>query len=408
MFHWISDHLYDLFKLMGFSVTISKLLVGLIIIAGLILSWLILSYLLNKLLIFIIRSVNKKRPTLWRKELLEKKFFRYISALIPLFIIQALIEQFFPEGGKMASFSTLLANISITITIMLTISSFLSTLADILLQKESTKDKPIKSYVQVVNIIFWAITIILIISILLGKSPAGLLAGIGAFSAVLLLVFQDTIVGFVNSIQLASNDLVRNGDWITMDKFGADGTVEEINLISVKVRNFDNTIVSIPVKQLVSDSFQNWRGMEETGIRRIKRSIKIDVNTIQPCTPEMLSDFKKIIEIKDYVEKLEKEIEDYNEQLKADTTLIPNGRHQTNIGVFRAYIFQYLKNNPKISNKGTLMVRQLAPSEYGLPLEIYCFTATSKWVEYENIQSDVFDHIYSVMGFFHIKAFQRR
>lgn len=412
MFHWLTEHLHELFHLMGFSTGFSKFFTGLIIVAGMVLLWFILAYLLDKCVSLFVRMINKRKPTVWRVELLDKKFYRYISYLVSLFIVQALIPQFFYQTGKIATLLGYFVSIAITINITLVISAFLSTLTDILLQKEGTKDKPIKSYMQIVKIIFWAIAVILIISIILGKSPAGLLAGIGAFSAVLLLVFQDTIIGFVNSIQLASNDLLRNGDWITMNKFGADGTVEEINLTSVKVRNFDNTIVTIPVKQLIADSFQNWRGMEEKGIRRIKRSIRLDINTIRPCTKEMLEKFKEISGIRDYVENLEKEIEKYNEQFDeqfdADTSLVPNGRHQTNVGVLRAYILAYLKNNPKISKKGTLMVRQLEPNEYGLPLEIYCFAATSIWADYENIQSDLFDHIYSVLSFFDIKAFQRK
>lgn len=283
---------------------------------------------------------------------------------------------------------------------------FLNAVAIILLQREGTKDKPIKSYVQIVAVIFWLISLILIVSIIINKSPVGLLAGLGAFSAVLLLVFQDTITGFVSSIQLSTNDIIRNGDWIDLDNFGVSGTVEEVNLVSAKIRNFDNTISTVPVKQLLNNSVKNWRGMQEKEMRRIKRAINIDVTTIKQCTPEMLEKFKKIHLIKDYIEQKEKELEVEN-QSESGLVYGPNGRHLTNVGVLRIYIQEYLKSNKRLRKDAMIMVRQLPPNEYGLPLEIYCFTATTNWLEYENIQSDIFDHILSTLDYFEIRAFQR-
>jgi len=289
------------------------------------------------------------------------------------------------------------------------INAFLKAATDILLQKESTKDKPIKSYMQIIAVIVWSIAAILMISTLIGKSPAGLLAGIGAFSAVLLLVFQDPILGFVYSIQISANDLVRNGDWITMDNLKVDGNVEEINLVTVKIRNFDMTVSTIPVKQLITGSFQNWRHIQDLGIRRIKRSLNFDINSIKICTPEMLAKFKEIDILKSFVEQKEQEIALHNAKIEGNTSLIPNGRHLTNLGMVRAYIHFYLKNHPLISKKknATLLVRQLPPNEYGLPIEIYCFTTTSEWLAYEAIQADIFDHIYTVLPYFEIQAYQR-
>ena len=407
MFYWITKWMSDFLKNLGMHEAFAKLLTALIVVCGLLVAGFILYFILKKILHYLIKLSHRKSPIIWGKELLDKNFFGYIAELIPAFVIQKMIPQFFHSGSKIESFFTPIANISIVIIFTLIISSFLKALTDVLLQREATKDKPIKSYVQIILVVFWAIAVILIISIIVNKSPAGLLAGIGAFSAVLLLVFQDIIIGFVNSIQLSSNDLLRNGDWITMNKYGVDGDVEEINLISVKVRNFDKTISTIPVKQMLSDSFQNWRAIQELGIRRIKRSFNVDVTSIKPCTPEMLERFKKITIIKDYIEKLEKELKSYNAEIEGDTSLTPNGRHQTNIGVLREYILEYLKNNPNISDKSTLMVRQLPPNEYGLPIELYCFTSTAEWVKYERIQSDIFDHIYSILDYFEIKAFQR-
>jgi miniconductance mechanosensitive channel len=241
---------------------------------------------------------------------------------------------------------------------------------------EITKDKPIKSYVQIVSIFFWAIAIILYISILINKSPTAFLAGLGAFSAVLMLIFQDTIVGFVNSLQLAANNLVRNGDWITVNKFEVDGTVEEINLVSVKVRNFDGTLSTVPVKQLVTDSFQNWRGMEEQGVRRIKRSFYIDSKSIKKATAAMHATCKT--------------------------------NHETNLGCFREYMLNYLRKREDISTKNTLMVRLLQPNEYGIPLEIYCFAKTVVWVDYERIQTEITEHILVALNEFNLIYYQRK
>ena len=407
MFHWVTKYLSELLSSVGFQGSSLKLLVGLIILGGLLLFGVIIFYLIRWIINFIIRYSNKRRPTIWKQALLNQKFFLGISILVPVLVIQNLIPEFFALQHPDKGFLPSLFNILLVVIITMILAAFMRVLAEVLLQKEATKDKPIKSYTQIVTIIFWIIAIILCISIVVGKSPGALLIGLGAFSAVLLLVFQDIITGFVYSIQLASNDIVRNGDWITMNKYGADGTVEEINLVSVKVRNFDNTITTIPVKQLIADSFQNWRGMEDKQMRRIKRSFYVDITSIKPCSAEMLVKFKQIDILKKYIEKAENEIVSYNTTLNADTSLIPNGRHLTNIGVLRAYFLEYLKNNPRISNKGTLMIRQLAPSEYGLPLEIYCFANTTEWIKYENTQSDIFDHLYSVLDFFEIRAYQR-
>jgi len=407
MFNFIADTLFKLFREFGMHIAFARLLTLLIIVVGLILSWFVLFYILKKTSQYVVSLLNKRTVALWRIKLSERKFFQCAVALVPTIFIQKIVPQIFPPESKIGIFFLAIINIGLILNFTMIVITFLNAATDVLLLKETTKDKPIKSYFQVFKIIGWIIALILIVSIVLNTSPTGWLAGIGAFSAVLLLIFQDMIIGFVNSMQLASNDLVRNGDWITMSKFNADGEVEEINLTSVKVRNFDQTITTIPVRQMVQDSFQNWRGMQDKGIRRIKRAIKIDVSTIKSCNDEMLEKFRKVEILKEYIEKQQQEIDDYNENLKTNTSLIPNRKHQTNIGVLRAYIDAYLKNNPNVSEKGLIMVRQLTPNEYGLPLEIYCFANTSEWIPYENIQSDIFDHIYSVLPFFEIRAYQR-
>jgi miniconductance mechanosensitive channel len=258
----------------------------------------------------------------------------------------------------------------------------------------------------VAKIFIFFVGAILMISTLINQNPLILLGGLGALSAVLLLVFQNSILGLVAGIQLSANDMVRVGDWIEMPKHNADGDVIEITLTTVKVQNWDKTITMIPSAAFISESFKNWRGMQESGGRRIKRSIFIDVSSIQFCTEEMIERFKKIQYLKDYIEAKEKEIEAYNQEHNVDPSSKVNGRRLTNIGTFRMYIQKYLENHPRIHKDMTTMVRQLAPGEYGLPLEIYAFTNDVRWAVYESIQSDIFDHIFAAAPEFGLRVFQ--
>jgi miniconductance mechanosensitive channel len=255
-------------------------------------------------------------------------------------------------------------------------------------------------------IIVYGIAIILILSILLGRSPKYLFTGLGALAAVLILVFKDTILGFVASIQLTANNMVRIGDWISMPKHNADGTVTEITLNTVKVQNWDKTISTIPTYALVSDSFGNWRGMEESGGRRIKRHINLDMQSVKFCTPEMLEEFNKITCLKDYINDRQVEISKYNESNKIDNSVIVNGRRMTNLGTFRRYLEFYLRNHPMIHDNMTFLIRHLQPTEKGIPLEIYVFSKDQRWANYESIQADIFDHILAVIPHFHLRVFQ--
>jgi miniconductance mechanosensitive channel len=221
-----------------------------------------------------------------------------------------------------------------------------------------------------------------------------------------MLIFKDSILGFVAGWQLSVNDMLRPGDWITVPKYGADGDVEDISLYSVKVRNFDRTITTIPPYSLVSESFQNWRGMQESDGRRVKRSVLIDMNTIKFCTPEMLDKFRKIAYIKDYIDQTETQIESFNKEFGYDNSVLVNGRRQTNVGVFRAYLEEYLKRHPEVNHNMIAMVRQLQPTEKGIPVELYFFISNKNWVDYENIQSDIFDHVMAIVPQFRLKIFQ--
>ncbi len=265
---------------------------------------------------------------------------------------------------------------------------------------------PIKGFIQVFKIIIYFTSGVFIIAILLDKTPVYLFSSLGALTAVLMFIFKDAILGFVAGIQLTANQMVANGDWIEMPKYGADGDIIEIALTTVKVQNWDKTITTIPTYALITESFKNWRGMSESGGRRIKRSISLDMNTIQFCTEEMLDRFSKIQYISSYIEKQKIELKTYNQAEQVDHSSLVNGRRMTNVGTFRAYVEAYLKNHPKINHEMTFLVRQLAPSEHGLPIEIYVFSKDKAWANYESIQADIFDHILAVIPEFDLQVFQ--
>ena len=407
MFKFIHSFLLQFFTQLGLSDITAKLVSALAIFVGLVIMALVLAYIIRLILVGIAKLAIKRRERPWLSALLKEKIFRQLSFLFPfIFVYKALPEIFGAKSGAAAFFMGLI-NLILIFNVAMIISCFLNALTDVLAQKEGTRDKPIKSYMQVIKIIVWVLCSILMISIIVNKSPAGLLAGIGAFSAVLLLVFQDTIAGFVYSIQLSSNDLVRIGDWITSPKYGVDGTVTEVNLVSVKVMNFDNTIVSMPIKYVVTDSFQNWRNMRNSGIRRVMRSLNIDVSSIQCCTPDMLENFKKIDIIHDYIVEKQAEIEKYNAENKVSSDIAPNGRHLTNLGVLRTYMRTYLQQHPQVDKGALIMVRQLQPKEFGMPLELYCFVKVTEWQAYEKLQADLFDHFYAVLPYFNLRPYQR-
>jgi miniconductance mechanosensitive channel len=257
-----------------------------------------------------------------------------------------------------------------------------------------------------VKLIIYLVGVIFVISLLIGRTPIYLFSGLGAMTAVLMLIFKDAILGFVAGIQLTANKMVTPGDWIQMPKYGADGDVIEVALTTVKVRNWDKTITTIPTYALISDSFKNWRGMRESGGRRIKRAINIDMNTIRLCTPEMLERFRRIQYISDYIDRKQKEVKEYNREHGVDDTSSVNGRRLTNIGTFRAYVIAYLKNHPMVRQDMTFLVRQLAPTEHGLPIEVYVFCKDIVWANYEAIQADIFDHFLAVVPEFDLRVYQ--
>lgn len=362
---------------------------------------LICRFIVNK----VVAHIAKMTKSRWDDIFLEYKVFRYLTHAIPGLIFFLCT----PIAIKSVIWVKLFqkaALIYITVVIIRAIVAATNAMTRIYAESESYAKKPVKVIFQIVAVIAYFIGGISILSIIINASLATLFAGLGAFMAVLMLVFKDSILGFVAGWQLSSNDMLRIGDWITAPKHGADGTVEEVSLYSVKVRNFDNTIVTIPPYSLVSDSFQNWRGMEESEGRRIKRYISIDMTSVKFCTPEMIEKFRKIHYLKDYIENTEQIITEYNEENKIDNSVLVNGRRQTNIGVFRAYLRSYINNHPDINHNLTCIVRQLQPSEKGVPIEIYCFTKEKGWINYENVQSDIFDHVIAIVDQFDLKIYQ--
>jgi miniconductance mechanosensitive channel len=363
-------------------------------------NWITKKIVLRLLTLFITRNRFK-----WDDQLLNRRFFQRLSHIIPGIML-------YHAAGLYAEFPVLQtlmekgAGVYILLVVCSVLNAFLNALNDIYLTYEVSKVRPIKGYIQVAKIVLFFIGAILIIALLLNQNPLILLGGLGALSAVLMLIFQNAILGLVAGVQLSANDMVRVGDWIEMPKYNADGEVIEINLTTVKVRNWDKTISMIPSHAFISDSFKNWRGMWESGGRRIKRAIYIDVTSIRFCTEDMIEKFKKIHYLKDYIEAKEQEIAAYNREHNIDPSSIVNGRRMTNIGTYRIYIANYLANHPKIHKELPCMVRQLAPGEYGLPLEIYAFANDVRWPYYEAIQADIFDHVLAVAPEFGLRVFQ--
>ncbi len=363
-------------------------------------------YIARRIFLNIIHRATSKSKTNWDDILADQKFFKLLAYLVPSYIIYEFTPVILAPYPNTISIIETVLTIYMILVVILVFNAFLNALAIIYQDFRVAKTRPIKGYVQVAKIVVYVIGIIVIISTLFGKNPLGIIGGLGAFSAVLLLVFKDPIMGFVAGIQLSANNMLVPGDWITMPKYNADGTVIDVALTTVKVQNWDKTISTIPTYSLISDSFKNWRGMEESGGRRIKRSINIDMKSVKFCTPEMLNKFSRIQYVKEYIDSKEKELTAFNEANKIDNSILVNGRRQTNIGVFRAYLNAYLHNHPAIHEGLTFLIRQLQQSEKGLPIEIYVFSKIQEWSKYEDLQSDIFDHILAVIPEFELRVYQ--
>ncbi len=360
------------------------------------------NWIAKKVVLRIIVHIITNNKVTWDNVFLENKVFHNLSHIVPAIII-------YSAGSLFSNYQNLIEKVALTyinVVVLVVLNALLNSFDVIYRTFPVSKVRPIKGYIQVSKIILFIFGGIIIISNLIGQNPLVILSGFGALSAVFMLIFKDSILGLVAGVQLSSNDMVRVGDWIEMPKYNADGDVIEITLNTVKVMNFDKTITMIPSYALISDSFRNWRGMQTSGGRRIKRSIYIDTSSIRFCTEEMIEAYKKIHYITDYVVERYHEIEHYNGERNIDKSSQVNGRRLTNIGIFRVYIQQYLKHHPRIHQEMTLIVRQLASGDNGLPIEIYAFTNDTNWLVYESVQSDIFDHIFAVAPEFGLRIFQ--
>jgi len=374
------------------------LIKGVVIILG---AWII--YLVtHKILITLIRKVVAKTKTEFDDILLNEKLLRRFSYILPIIFLQ----QFTFFNSAIDTKIDNILEAMVALFILLIINSLLDSFIEIISKFEKFKDRPLKSYSQVVKMIISIIGAILVFGIITGQNFWSLFAGLGAISAVLLLVFKDTIMAFVASIQIASYDLVKVGDWIEIPSLGVDGDVMDMALHTIKVRNFDKTITTVPTNKLIEQSFKNWRGMQDTGSRRIKRAIHIDISSIKFLSDEMLNRFNKFQLISDYLKDKKNELENDNNEKNVDTSELINGRRLTNVGVFREYLKAYLHSRSDINDNLTFLIRQLSPGAEGLPIQIYVFASTTAWVKYEEIQSDVFDHIMAVVPEFELKVFQ--
>ena len=398
----IVDKLTSFYADLGSDPLVASLLALISVIAVVLLISLLAFLVTKKIILRILAHYIRNNRFQWDNKLLERKVFHRLAHFIPAIIIYAAA----PIITEHQVWIQRLASMYMIITGILVISALLSAAEDIYSSFKIAREKPIKGYLQGIKIFVFIVGAIIIIANLIGKSPVLLLSGIGAVSAVILLIFQDSILGLVAGIQLSANDMVRIGDWIEMPRFNADGDVIEISLTTVKVLNFDRTITTIPPRALVTDSFRNWRGMQEAGGRRIKRSINIDIDSIRFCDAEMIDDLRKIDLLQDYIDCRQKEISSYNQQYQVDETEIVNGRRMTNIGTFRAYLERYIASHPRIHQDMIHMVRQLPPNEHGLPLELYMFTRSTDWIIYENVQSDIFDHVLAAAPRFGLVIFQ--
>lgn len=407
MFEKYITLLNNLFHKIGLSENLSSFIAEIISFISLILLAFIAYYIVHLAVKKVIYVFIEKSPSERDDILIKNKVFKRLCLIVPAYIIRNFITTALPSYPTLAATIIVVTKIYEVFIYSRVLDAILTTLNEIYDTYEISKSKPIKGFIQVLKTIIYIICLLLVIAILTQKQLSNILIGLGTLSAVLMLVFKDPILGFVGGIQLTINDMLRIGDWIVMEKSKADGEVLEIGLTTVKVQNWDKTITTIPTYSLISDSFTNWRGMENSGGRRIARSFVIDIDTIKFCTPEMLERFKKFQLVSQYIIDKEKEIEEYNKSNNIDDSNLVNGRRQTNIGIFRAYLNAYLANCPYINKDMTFMVRQLSPTENGVPIQIYAFSSNKAWISYENIQSDIFDHVFAVVTMFDLKIYQK-
>jgi miniconductance mechanosensitive channel len=399
----------ELFRAIGFSSILVNLMINTVyLLFIIILAW-ITDLLGRRVIHALIRRITDRTTTEWDDVLYRRRVFKRISNLFPALVVYFLFPLFFAAHTFWIGFVTGFVKIYMVVIVVITINSIVNAINDIYQTYDISRNKPIRGYLQIFQILVYLFALVLVIAVLIDRNPLYLITGLGAFMAILVLVFKDPIQGLVAGMQISANDMVRIGDWITMQKFGADGEVQEINLATVKVRNFDNTIVSIPTYAMITDSFQNWRGMQESDGRRIKRPLYIDMNSARFVDEDLLHRLRQFRLVREYIDQKQEEIDKFN-NLAAEEDEAPTqfyGRRQTNLGIFRAYVEAYLRNHDRINTDMLLMVRQLQTTEMGIPIEVYAFSKTKEWTYYERLQADIFDHLISVIPEFDLRIFQQ-
>lgn len=363
-------------------------------------------YLTKRLLTSAVARAARRTDMAWDDALLEHKVVHRVADYVPVVIVYALAPVVLPGEAvvEVVQRGALIASVIVAAALA---NALLSVASDMYGATAAAREFPIRGPVQVARLAIFLVSGLLVVAVLLDRSPLVLLTGLGALSAVFMLVFRDPILGFVAGIQLSSNRMLAPGDWIEMPKYDADGDVMEVGLTTVKVRNWDKTITSIPTYALISESFRNWRGMEESGGRRIKRSLLLDIRTVRFCTPEMLDRYARIERVADHVRAKRREVREHNSAHGVDVAVPVNGRRLTNIGTFRAYIEAYLRNHPMINQDMTVLVRQLAPTTHGVPIEAYAFCSDTTWARYEAVQADIFDHLVAAAPAFDLALYQQ-
>ena len=408
---WLVDYLTSAFvSLLGendlveiWAPWVSRWLVTFLI---LVLAWL-MNHLAKGFMLRFLRFCIKNSKTQWDDKLVQRNLFHRLSHLAPIIVISFFLPQIWVGHPTAVGLIDAFSQIYTMLVVLLVVQALLDAFHDVYRTFEWSKQVPIYSFIQAIKLIVYMVGAVFIVAKLMGKDPSVIFGSLGALTAVLMLVFKDSILGFAAGIHLTTNKMLSLGDWLEMPKYGADGDVIEIGLTTVKVQNFDKTITTIPTYTLISDAFKNWRGMSESPGRRIKRSILIDLHSIRFCDEALLESLASIQAISGYIREKQKEVQAFNQQLDTGGSDHPaNGRRLTNIGTFRAYLVAFLRQHPLINQEMTLLVRQLEPTPRGLPLQIYVFSSDKRWVEYEGIVSDLFDHILSVMKEFDLRAYQ--
>lgn len=409
----LNNHLRDFsraslqfFKSLGISANAAEVVNALVLLILSVGVTYIIYYIVRRIVRILMLQTIRKSELHFFKFLMEHKAPHYLSLIAPLIVLYITIPIVFHDYSQIKQLLLVLCDIYLVLVVIWVVMAVIKAGGDLLKEKPGFRGKPIDSYLQVIRILAYLFGTVVLFSNLTGKSPIAFFTAMGAISAVLLLMFKDTIMGFVASIQVTTNDIVRIGDWITMPKYGADGDILEINLTTVKVQNFDKTITTIPTYSLISDSFQNWRGMMQSGGRRIKRAINIKQSSIRFLKEEELADFQQIQLISAYIQHRQKDIEKHNLRTNADKSLLINGRNLTNAGLFRKYIDSYISSHSGTNKKMNMMVRQLAPTAQGLPIEVYVFANTIVWAEYEYIMADIFDHLIAAAPYFGLQIYE--